>query len=240
MGREETERATQRTTNELIKNFDSSLRYFEQADVFGEPEQYASHARTISLRRELGSASAALESDAFIDNVRHTLHWWDCDTRVSVLADQEMFRAELRRCERIVTSLESTCIDSVTESTIDQIWRLIRFINITLDRKTLQPTKSKLVCASKAFHHLLPELVVPIDRKYTGFFLLREPPMFQPPHEERTFRLALQAFAAIAKATHPEQYIGRHRWHTSRTKVIDNAIVGFRARFKRGGTGTFP
>jgi hypothetical protein len=83
---------------------------------------------------------------------------------------------------------------------------------------------ARIVPGSKALHHLLPELVVPIDRAYTQRFFDWANPTFQS-FPERCFRQAFTAFARIARETQPQQYEGSG-WYTSRTKVIDNAIVG--------------
>jgi hypothetical protein len=40
------------------------------------------------------------------------------------------------------------------------------------------------------------------------------------------FQKAFGAFVHIAREVNPQQYVGRHQWHTSRTKVLDNAVVG--------------
>jgi len=83
---------------------------------------------------------------------------------------------------------------------------------------------SRIVLGSKALRHLLPELVVPIDREYTQRFFGWANPTLQN-FPERCFREAFAGFAAIAREANPAQYVGRG-WHTSKTKVIDNAIVG--------------
>lgn len=83
---------------------------------------------------------------------------------------------------------------------------------------------------AQTLHHLLPKLVVPIDRTSTAPFLFR----CRPEHlqtasgEKRTFAIAFKTFSAIAQAANPGQYVNRgSRWNTSVTKVIDNSIVGF-------------
>ena len=40
-------------------------------------------------------------------------------------------------------------------------------------------------------------------------------------------RLAFESFVNIARATSPGQYEMEGGWNTSRTKVLDNAVVGF-------------
>ncbi len=134
----------------------------------------------------------------------------------------------MRNQTKEIAAIESVLIDHADASTGDRLWRIIRSLDIVLGRRTLKPTQSKLVGGSKALHHILPELMPPIDRMYTAPFLLRiQPYHFQNPNQEaETFRVAFESFSAIAEAANPVQYVGRHEWNTSRTKVIDNAIVG--------------
>jgi len=85
--------------------------------------------------------------------------------------------------------------------------------------------KAPLVAGSKALHHLFPDLVVPIDRAYTRRFFGWWANQFQNKQEE-FFASAFGQFASIARAVNPQSYVGT-RWRSSRTKVLDNAIVAF-------------
>ena len=83
--------------------------------------------------------------------------------------------------------------------------------------------------------NLLPGTGVLLRRlPYTAPFLQRtQSQHFQNPSQEaETFRVAFESFRTIAKLANPVQYVGRHQWNTSRTKVIDNAIVGLVAQVK--------
>lgn len=97
--------------------------------------------------------------------------------------------------------------------------------------------QNRVVAGSKALHHILPELVVPIDRAYTQEFFEWPTPRFQY-NPESCFVEAFEAFTRIGRATDPVQYVASG-WYTSRSKVIDNAIVGFwcfaKAEVKRRG-----
>jgi hypothetical protein len=84
--------------------------------------------------------------------------------------------------------------------------------------------EAKLVSGSKALHHLLPELVVPIDRAYTQRFFGWQNPVFQY-RQRQCFREAFSAFAEIARSVGPENFVGTG-WRSSRTKIIDNALIG--------------
>lgn len=112
-----------------------------------------------------------------------------------------------------------------------QLWRLIDSLDIVANN-------TRIVAGSKALHHLLSELMVPIDRAYTRRFFGWQSPTFQ--YEQRAcFEQAFAAFAHISRRTNPSQYV-RSGWHSSRTKIIDNAIIGFiseqQAAVEKNGT----
>lgn len=119
-------------------------------------------------------------------------------------------------------------IEELNGLAIDQPTLEVSTVGNTLARLAqsldIVDNKARIVPGSKALHHLLPELVVPIDRAYTQqFFQWANPTLQNSP--ERCFKEAFHAFARIATGANPAQYVGEG-WYTSRTKVIDNAIVG--------------
>jgi hypothetical protein len=213
----------------LVADFERHLAYYEANPPFARPKQLAAHRRTIDLRRRLGSAVAAVADDKFLDNLAETLIAWGVGSHDAILVETPEFRSQMRRRAVEIAALDGILVDQADTATGDRIWRIIRSLDIVLGRRTLKPTQSKLVGGSKALHHLLPELVVPVDRMYTAPFLLRiQPQHFQNPSKEaETFRIAFESVRAVAKAANPAQYVDRSEWDISRSKVIDNAIVGF-------------
>jgi hypothetical protein len=93
--------------------------------------------------------------------------------------------------------------------------------------------KKKIVAGSKALHHVLPELVPPIDREYTLRFFFHTTNL--PHREELAFRTVYPCFWKIATSCRKEIEcrLGRGM-NTSITKVIDNAVVGYGLRHLKG------
>jgi len=98
-----------------------------------------------------------------------------------------------------------------------ELWQIMNSLEINLNQ-------TKLVTCSKTLHHILPELVVPIDRTYTGSFFNKYENAFAE-NQDNTFIFAMETFATIARATNPIRFVGKG-WNTCQTKVIDNALVG--------------
>jgi hypothetical protein len=105
--------------------------------------------------------------------------------------------------------------------TADRLWQIIESLGAV-------ENKAKLVAGTKTLHHLLPELVVPMDRAWTGkFFQLHAPEWQDPAGQRRTFRRVYGQLARVALRVQPGQYVTGQRWRTSRTKILDNALIGF-------------
>jgi hypothetical protein len=130
------------------------------------------------------------------------------------------FVAALQAKASEITELDSIVID---QPDMDVPWVAQRLGQLV---KTLAvaDNKATVVAGTKALHHLLPDLVVPMDRRFTQTFFGWDNGRFQHLPEE-CLAEALRCFAQVAQAVHPAQYVGGG-WYTSRTKIIDNAVVG--------------
>jgi hypothetical protein len=91
--------------------------------------------------------------------------------------------------------------------------------------KNGQPVKNRVVSGTKALHHILPELVFPIDREYTQTFFGWHNPEFQQ-NPQGCFMVAFLAIAELANAVQPGRLVGEG-WMASPAKILDNAIVGY-------------
>jgi hypothetical protein len=204
----------------LISGFKTFLAAYDRACPFNRQGQLQYHVETIGLRRRLGSAKAALADEPFQRSLYRTLQAWGIGARASRLRDFPDFVGALQAEARTIEGLDGLAIDD-TALDVRDVGSTVARLAQSLDIVT---NKTRIVPGSKTLHHLLPDLVVPIDREYTQRFFDWANPSFQQ-FPERCFRQAFSAFATIARQVNPEQHIGAG-WYTSRTKVIDNAIVG--------------
>lgn len=204
----------------LITGFKRYLDAFTRRPPFKRSDQLKYHIETISLRRKFGSAADAISDEAFIRSLYRTLKAWGIGARASRLVSETEFAARLREKKFELALLDGTTIDDprVDPTQMGQrLWQIIESLGIVQNN-------SKIVPGSKALHHILPELVVPIDRAWTQEFFGWHNPEFQY-CQASCFAIAFSAFVEIARKVNPQQYVGSG-WNSSRTKVIDNAIVG--------------
>jgi hypothetical protein len=57
----------------LVVHFDRYLSYYEAKTPFAKPAQLRTHTKTMDLRRQLGTASAALADERFLNSLAETL-----------------------------------------------------------------------------------------------------------------------------------------------------------------------
>lgn len=205
---------------ELIQGFDGFLEVFLQEPPFKKEGQLDYHVKTIQMLNKLGGAESALKSPDFMSLLWRTLQAWGIGSRSSrIVSLPEFINAFLPWHDRII-NLERVQLDQVqdTEEVLADLWQLIQGLAIVSN-------DTRMVPCTKALHHLLPNLVVPMDRKYTQAFLLRYNPEFQY-GQKSIYSMAFHIFVKIAQEANPRSFVG-HGWNTSPTKVIDNGIVGY-------------
>jgi len=207
-------------TDLLIQQFPDWLAYFEANCPFRRYGQLEYHRQTLARRSEFDDVVAAIADEQFCDSLYRTLQAWGIGSRASKLRPFAEFCAVIRQQSQLLARLDAVAVDDPGLDVPDvgeRLWRLIEQLPVVDNLATLVPV-------TKALHHLLPDLVVPIDREYTQTFFGWENPQFQ--YGQRVcFSRAFAEFAEIARTVRPAQYIGSG-WNSCRTKVIDNAIVG--------------
>jgi hypothetical protein len=75
---------------------------------------------------------------------------------------------------------------------------------------------------------MLPELVPPLDRAWTGRFFEWSPADLQT-NQRRTFLSGWVDLARVAEATQPNRLVGKG-WKASTTNVLDNAVIAYTMR----------
>jgi len=205
----------------LIENFTLCLSAFDEDTPFAGSKKIRYHQATIARRRQFDSATEALDDEQFNKSLYNTLKAWGIGSRGSRLVPLPEFEDALSAAAPDIDQLSNTCIDDEhldTDRVSSQLWDIVRTLGIV-------ENLAKLVAGSKALHHVLPHLVVPMDRKYTGNFFGWHGIDFQ--HDQsRCLRIAIESFAAVAGAVNLDEHVGKG-WHTSKTKVLDNAVVGY-------------
>lgn len=205
----------------LISGFDTYVAAYDRLDPFRRTGQLSSHVHTLKVRGELGSAAVALADGRFLARLHETLLKWGIGRRSSRLVPLAEFGRALRDREADIVALDGERIDDPNLSMGDTarvVWDLIASLGIV-------ENDAPLVAGTKALHHILPDLVSPMDRQYTRPFFGWYSQQFQY-QQRRAFEEAFHQFWKIAVRVEPERLMGTG-WRTARSKILDNAVVGF-------------
>lgn len=209
----------------LYSNFSYYITKFDESKRFSGPSWYF-HFRTLDRLRKHERLSDVFDDVLFFEYLYATLVSWGLHRMGpggAKLVDFHTFKDSIRKQKNSIVKLrEIRLLDLLEEEPlgiIDKIWRII-------DKMEVSATKTKLTANSKALHHLLPNLIPPIDREYTIKFFFNNKTIGG--RDERIFRMIYPWFLKIGlvNKTKIKKIVGRE-FHTSETKVIDNAIVGF-------------
>ena len=124
--------------------------------------------RQIELERALadaGSIAAAVERDDFVRLLHRSLNSWKA-LRGAAVTDQHL-ASVLREAAPTLDRLRGRNIVTLRFSAVPHVFEAFDAV------RNLRPSRRKWVATSKTLHHLLPELVVPMDNMITAPFLGR-------------------------------------------------------------------
>lgn len=211
--------------SDLTKRFSDSIIRFEKAERFTGPSLYF-HRKAIQRRRSFDNMSALLDDAEFLDLLYATLTAWGMhrmgpgNTKLLPLESiRDSLKSQVVALETLARSSIGGGPESEAPALARNIWKIINSIKVS-------PADAQIVANSKTLHHLLPDLVPPIDREYTfRFFYDRNTLSIE---ESAAFEEMYVEFDRIARLCSGDiaHQLGRN-WHTGVAKVVDNAVVGY-------------
>jgi hypothetical protein len=220
----------------LIADFPSCLQCYVETEPF--TAEYQQYIATVELRKQLGTVEQAISDASFLSSLYATLVGFFGLVRIGLLPLEE-FKQALSTHKNSIASLGGRKLGAEPSVTGAELCELIMQLNLTKKKEKKSPKDNpKLVSGTKTLHLLLPDLMAPVDRQYWGAFLFR---YYNSGYEAgadelETFRIAFTTSHTIAEKVAPEKYVQTDSRHTTPTKVIDNAVIGFvrrsRAQFK--------
>lgn len=209
--------AKQAQVDELCKNFDAYLGAFNREPL--DSKMLSWHKRTMDLRKDLGGAAKSIDSDEYIHNLYYTLDAFGMSKKAAKMKEYPEFSSSIREYRQDIVALERVGVAQIDAVIAGELWRIIQGM-------WLSQTGSPTVTGAKALHHLLPQLLPPIDRRYTRRFFRYHSSQFQY-NQEGAFKRIVSYFAQIAQGVDLASCVGTAPWATSESKVIDNAIIGY-------------
>lgn len=222
----------------LISDFGRFVDAFDENRQFSGPSLYF-HVKAITALRSHTLPLDALSDNGFFDDLYATLASWGLHRMGpgnAKLVEIEELKASFRKQRQRIEHLQALRIENVDTEDVDDvaasIWDVLRELSVGVGH-------TLLVANTKALHHLLPDLVPPIDRNYTLMFFVGRRYIYRG-RDSYYFKALFSLFREIA-VTCLDDIRGRIRtpvegMNTSVTKVIDNAILGFVPMQSDGGS----
>lgn len=220
----------------LMENLQRVILYFDKDCPFRGPSIYF-HDETIKRFSFLNCNIEEAFNDAeFLARLYATLACWGMHrmgNRANHMVEFADFQKTLKKFIVSIQELQDVHItdiadgygeadnEVIVDTISDKIWEIIRGLVIAHN-------EAHLVAGTKVLHHLLPQLVPPIDRTYSLKMFYENTYLYC---EQEKFRQLFRCYFVFAYECKKdiERILSEpgHIMNTSITKVMDNAIVGY-------------
>lgn len=193
------------------------------------PNSAANYLYNLILKEHIDNKCINIKNRCFIDLIWATLDACNMNSRSAKLADIEDFKKNLidnTEATEAIESLKKYSIEDLSEKN-DKSKGIFEQLKTLFNMLKLTDTDTKLVTFSKTMHFLLPNLIVPIDRKYTlKFFELN---INNAKDEEFDHFTNIEStFGLFASEVNLDDFVSKNsKWCKYKTKIIDNIIIGY-------------
>ena len=215
--------ALKEKTADILTNSEKYHEAYYEAETFRGPSLYF-HRRALETRNSFRSV-------AHLEYVYATLASWGMHRMGKGGSKMQSFDVFSRSVEALGDKLSEAQTFALQEMN-DGKWRLLSDIFRNL---AVMSSGTSLVGNSKVMHHILPNIVPPIDREYTLWFLVGNKSIKNDLDGEWKLMKDIISDFFIPVATNREfevtalRWISRtdqYPWDTSILKIVDNLVIG--------------
>jgi hypothetical protein len=209
---------------DLIGGFQGYLDYFTKNLKFSGPSIYF-HLRTIQAIRTTSNYSELLGNVHFCEYLYATLASWGMHRMGkggAKMVDFDQFKDSVKRVTKLCTAARSYRLGKLNDIHAGDVKS---YLSEIFDNLVVMKSGARLVGNSKLMHHLLPDLVPPIDREHTLSFFFGNK-NFPSTDERAVFLDCFDCFTTIAM-TVGDKYTVFSGFNSSLPKIIDNGIMGY-------------
>ncbi len=165
--------------------------------------------------------SDLLKEDRFVELIYATLCAFNMNQRAAKLIEFHQFAKEIRSQKNNIENLSNYKLISINKNDADDVLNKIKDLFFNLK---IMEGRSQIVGISKTLHFLLPDLIMPIDRKYTLNFFYGNNQYNQ--ERNREFKTFCEVFKNFHKLVF-DLKVTKKKFNQPIPKIIDNAIIGF-------------
>ncbi|MDD3178340.1 MAG: hypothetical protein PHR26_02365 [Candidatus ainarchaeum sp.] len=165
--------------------------------------------------------------DKNLELIYTTLISWNMNSRGARLTPINIFKKSILNNKKIIIDLKKYTFKDLLIN-FDEIFEKLYFLYNNLE---LCKQKTKIVTFSKTMHFLLPNLCVPIDRKYALNFFYNNRSITNK-NEFRKYKEINLNYCKIYEKYDLSKYLGKIsdngiRWNITIPKILDNVVIGY-------------
>lgn len=190
------------------------------------------YRQLIDSHRTCNNLNNLIENDEFLRKLHKTLAKWNMDQRKAQLVSFADFKTSVRIWEDYLIKLYhyKLYVDIDNTNNIKEDLEKI-YCNI----KVMESSR-RIVGVSKALHFLLPDLVMPIDGKFTlpafyGYNKISNTPKKEFIDFRKIFNETIDITERLGLTSSDVDGV---QWNTSVPKLIDNVIIGLYKTLEEG------
>ena len=209
--------------SDILSNSEKYHKAYYEAEIFRGPSLYF-HLRALETKDTPGSLS-------HLECVYATLASWGMHRMGTRGSKMQSFDIFLRSVEPLKGRIAKAQTFDLFEMNEDK-WAFLKEI---FDNLNVMASGTRLVGNSKVMHHMLPNIVPPIDREYTLSYLIGSKVIHNDlDWEWELLKVIVQDFFIPVASNRDFEVIARgwieqnsrYPWDTSLLKIIDNLVIG--------------
>ncbi len=179
----------------------------------------------VAMHRQYGNIKTLLEDIEFQRLLHRTLEEWDMNKRGARLTSLNDLRdSVLSHRDSIVQLYSYKLYDDI----YDDLTTIKRLAERLFCNLKVMESKRRIVGVSKALHFLLPDLIMPIDSKYTmtAFYGYNKYRSSAKKEFEDFWDIVEKTYEIAERLELKQEDADGELWKLSVPKLIDNAIIG--------------
>lgn len=188
----------------------------------------------INRHRRTKELVILIEDNTFLLLVYETLKAWNMDQRAANLVSFDTLKTSILSYRKELVELHNSeyQLAHLADSSKLKAEKLLKELFYNL---SVMESQRRIVGVSKTLHFLLPDLVMPMDSKFTmTYFYGYNKNAAKPEDEFEDFKHIFDRTVKITKKLNlSNEHVKGGRWNTSVPKLIDNSIIGFDRYFAK-------
>jgi hypothetical protein len=217
----------------IFESRDTFFHYVKYCnDNYQRGHDLDSYRAIIDTHRAASAIDDVLHNESFYLLLHRTLELFNMNQKGAVLEDPETIKTSILANNKFLSDVYKQRMSSIASLEDDGGQAIQRKLIWLLKTLKIMRSKARIVGVSKTLHFLLPDLVMPIDNKYTLFYFKHFLNISVPTHN---MNAECSTFSMIFSSMHRsirlmginENDVDGKGWNTSVPKLCDNAIIGF-------------